>query len=59
MGPQGGRQFRMARERNHLSNDFETEDTGGVLSGFLAEEDSFDRHALWRLGSWGLRPSLR
>ena len=43
----------MARDSNHLSNDFDTENTGGVLSGFLAEEDSFDRRALWRLGSWG------
>jgi hypothetical protein len=24
-----------------------------LLSGFLAEEDDFDRRALWRLGSWG------
>ena len=53
VGPRGGRQFRMARESNHLSNDFDTENTGGLLSGFLAEEDSFDRRALWRLGSWG------
>ena len=25
-----------------------------VLTGFLAEEDDFDRRALWRLGSWGV-----
>ena len=25
-----------------------------VLSGFLAEEDEFDRRSLWRLGSWGV-----
>jgi hypothetical protein len=36
-----------------VADSFETENTGGLLSGFLAEEDQFDRRALWRLGSWG------
>ena len=43
----------MARNTDHLAGGFDTENTGGVLSGFLAEEDDFDRRALWRLGSWG------
>jgi hypothetical protein len=43
----------MARNTDHRADDFDTENAGGVLSGFLAEEDSFDRRALWRLGSWG------
>jgi hypothetical protein len=43
----------MARNPNHLAGSFETENTGGLLTGFLAEEDEFDRSALWRLGSWG------
>jgi hypothetical protein len=43
----------MARDTDRLAGGFETEDTGGFLSGFLAEEDVFDRRALWRLGSWG------
>jgi hypothetical protein len=43
----------MAKDRDKLAASFETENTGGVLSGFLAEEDVFDRRALWRLGSWG------
>jgi hypothetical protein len=43
----------MARDIDQLAG-FETENTGGVLSGFLAEEDVFDRRALWRLGSWGV-----
>ncbi len=43
----------MARNSDHLAGGFETENTGGLLSGFLAEEDEFDRRALWRLGSWG------
>lgn len=29
-------------------------ETSGFMSGFLAEENQFDRSALWRLGSWGL-----
>src|ERR1700687_3845797 len=43
----------MAMDPDHLAGAFETENTGGVLTGFLAEEDQFDRRALWRLGSWG------
>ncbi len=43
----------MARNTDHLARSFETEDTGGLLTGFLAEEDELDRSALWRLGSWG------
>ena len=43
----------MARDSDQLAGGFETENTGGLLSGFLAEEDTFDRRALWRLGSWG------
>ena len=42
------------RKPDHLAGSFEAEDTGGVLSGLLAEEDEFDRRALWRLGSWGV-----
>ena len=44
----------MAKKTDHLGGGFETENTGGVLTGFLAEEDEFDRRALWRLGSWGV-----
>jgi hypothetical protein len=43
----------MARDTDHLADSFGTENTGGLLSGFLAEEDLFDRRALWRLVSWG------
>jgi hypothetical protein len=43
----------MAKKPDHLAGSFETENTGGLLTGFLAEEDVFDRRALWRLGSWG------
>jgi hypothetical protein len=43
----------MAKDTKQLAGGFETEHTGGVLTGFLAEEDEFDRPSLWRLGSWG------
>jgi hypothetical protein len=43
----------MAKGSNHLTG-LETENTDGLLSGFLAEEDEFDRRSLWRLGSWGV-----
>ncbi len=43
----------MAQDSDHLAG-FETENTGGFLSGLLADEDHFDRRALWRLGSWGV-----
>ena len=44
----------MAKDPDNLAGSFETENTGGLLSGLLAEEDEFDRRALWRLGSWGV-----
>jgi hypothetical protein len=42
----------MAKDPNSLARGFDAENTDGVLSGFLAEEDGFDRSTLWRLGSW-------
>jgi hypothetical protein len=42
----------MAKKNDHLA-DFETENTGGVLSGFLADEEHLDRRAMLRLGTWG------
>jgi hypothetical protein len=44
----------MAKDADNLADRFDTENTGGLLSGFLAEEDEFDRRALWRLGSWAV-----
>jgi hypothetical protein len=43
----------LAKKPDHLA-DFEADDTGGVLSNLLADEDELDRRALWRLGSWGV-----
>jgi hypothetical protein len=42
----------LAKNSDQLAG-FDGDNTGGVLSGLLAEEDEFDRRALWRLGSWG------
>jgi hypothetical protein len=44
----------LAKDLDHLAGSFDTDNTGGLLSGFLAEEDEFDRPALWRLGTWGV-----
>ena len=44
----------MAKDSHNLAGSFETEEAGGLLTGFLAEEDPFDRRSLWRLGSWGV-----
>ncbi|MGY3137765.1 hypothetical protein ACVMIH_001318 [Bradyrhizobium sp. USDA 4503] len=40
----------MAKDRDNLAAEFDTEST----TGFLAEEDALDRRMLWRLGSWGV-----
>jgi hypothetical protein len=44
----------MAGDPDRLAKSFETENTGSLLSGFLAEEEDIDRRSLWRLGSWGV-----
>src|ERR1700687_2738933 len=49
----GGPRSPMAQDSDHLAG-FDTENTGGFLSGLLADEDHIDRRALWRLGSWGV-----
>lgn len=44
----------MAKDSDHLAGTFGTENTGGILSGLLAEENELDRASLWRIGSWGV-----
>src|ERR1700758_3665185 len=44
----------MAKDADNLANRPESENAGGMWSWFLAEEDEFDRRALWRLGSWAV-----
>jgi hypothetical protein len=43
----------MAKHTDHLAGSLGNENTGGFLTGLLAEEDVFDRRTLLRLGSWG------
>src|SRR5580692_1822760 len=52
LGPEGGRRHLMAKVSDRLRGGFDKEETGGALSGLLAEEDEFDRRTLWRLGTW-------
>ncbi|MEA2823371.1 MAG: hypothetical protein QOJ86_5375 [Bradyrhizobium sp.] len=44
----------MAKDRDNLADGFDTDNSGGWLGGFLADEDDLDRRSLWRLGSWGV-----
>src|ERR1700761_5977477 len=44
----------MAKDAANLADRLESENAGGMWSWFLAEEDEFDRRALWRLGSWAI-----
>src|SRR5947199_1973036 len=44
----------MAKDSDNLAKSFGAENTGGVLSGLLAEEDESDRQTLWRLASWAV-----
>jgi hypothetical protein len=44
----------MSRNPDHSASGFENDNTGGFLTGFLAEEEELDRRSLWRLGSWGV-----
>jgi hypothetical protein len=44
----------MAKDRDNLADSFDSDNSGGWVAGFLAEEDELDRRALWRLGSWGV-----
>jgi hypothetical protein len=43
----------MARIPDHPADGLDPDNSGGWVSGFLAEEDDLDRRSLWRLGSWG------
>jgi hypothetical protein len=44
----------MAKDTDRLAGTLETEHTGGLLSGLLAEENEFDSRTLWRLGTCGV-----
>jgi len=42
----------MAKGTDNRRGGFDVGETGGGLSGLLAEEEELDRGALWRLGTW-------
>ena len=44
----------MAKDSDPLADAFDTKETGGLFSGLVAEESTFDRRLMWRLGSWGV-----
>jgi hypothetical protein len=44
----------VAKNSDQRAGGFEAENTGGVLSGLLAEEEHLDRRAMFRLGTWGV-----
>ena len=44
----------MAKHGKKPTDNLAADGLDGVRIGFLAEEDEFDRRALWRLASWGV-----
>jgi hypothetical protein len=42
----------MAKDSDKLRRRVDVEQASSALTGLLAEEDEFDRRALWRLGTW-------
>src|SRR3954451_11659245 len=44
----------MAKDSDSLADAFGTKETGGLFSGLVAEESTFDRRMMWRLGSGGM-----
>lgn len=43
----------MTKDRNQFRDDVTDDHGAGWINRFLADEDEFDRRAMWRLGSWG------
>ena len=44
----------MARKSDQPAGLLDADNTEGLLAGLFAEENEFDRRALWRIGSWGV-----
>ncbi len=44
----------MAKKSDQSAGALDADDTEGLLAGLFADENEFDRRALWRIGSWGL-----
>jgi hypothetical protein len=43
----------VAKKSDQLAGALGADKTGWMLSGLFAEENEFDRRALWRIGTWG------
>ena len=48
---------KVAKDSDQSAGTFAAEKAGDGLAGILAEENVFDRRALWRIGSWGVAAS--
>jgi len=44
----------VAKDSDQSAGTFAAEKAGEGLAGILAEENVFDRRALWRIGTWGV-----
>ena len=44
----------MAKKSDRSAGTLDADNTEGLLAGLFAEENEFDRRALWRIGSWGV-----
>jgi hypothetical protein len=44
----------VAKKSDQPAGALDADDTEGLLAGLFADESEFDRHALWRIGSWGV-----
>lgn len=53
-GAAGGPDRTMTKDRNQLRDDLTDDSGAGWINRFLADEDEFDRRAMWRLASWGV-----
>jgi hypothetical protein len=45
---------KVAKKSDKPAGALDADDTQGLLTGLFAEENEFDRRALWRIGSWGV-----
>jgi hypothetical protein len=44
----------VAKKSDQSAGILDADNTDGLLAGLFAEENEFDRRALWRIGSWGV-----
>jgi hypothetical protein len=44
----------VAKKSDRSAGALDADNTEGLLAGLFAEENEFDRRALWRIGSWGV-----